>query len=261
MMALVASVLVPAFLLQHFYEAPDVTVLPRPEPPPPYYADYAYEPLGGRPIRVSLNGVEFNLPRGRGMSFSLVLDDEVRQVEFNTRGFERNPYQQQMLAVLEERHDAVPIIGFSLYHFGSTTGSPCNPDNGDWNVQFCHAVEALSDLRYEGVFNWDMALRVYSSRNRFYFHSPSFHTMLYDNDKLRTEIEYSDKNLKAYDGCLSPIITSSRHLSTNHFRCEIRLYYSNRLYLRSNYVISTTNINLRDKIRDLFVRLLNTMMN
>ena len=85
--------------------------------------------------------------------------------------------------------------------------------------------------------------------------------MLYDNDKLRKEIEYSDKNLKAYDGCLSSIITSSRHIRENHFRCEIRLYYSNRLYLRSNYAISTTHIDLRDEIRDLFVRLLNKMMN
>lgn len=99
---LAASVFGLALLMQHLHENdPGFRAWFEPEAPepPPYYAEYAYEPLGGRPIRVSLNGVTFNLPRGTGMRITLVLDGEVRRVDFSRHGFERNPYQQQMLAM------------------------------------------------------------------------------------------------------------------------------------------------------------------
>ena len=55
---LAASVFGLALLMQDLYENdPGFRAWFEPETPepPPYYADYAYEPLGGRPIRVSLN--------------------------------------------------------------------------------------------------------------------------------------------------------------------------------------------------------------
>ena len=248
-MALVGSVLVPAFLLQHFYEAPDVTVLPRPEPPPPppYYADYAYEPLGGRPIRVSLNGVEFNLPRGRGMSFSLVLDDEVRRVDFSPRGFERNPYQQQMLAVLEERHDAVPIIGFGLRSF-DTIWSPCSPDNGDWNVPFCRAIGDLSTDSKLEFFQWRNSLSV--RRNRFHS-SPNitgFPEILFGNEDFRRSGRIENLNFSFENGCMRGInIRPPRSRFQGHF-CKLLIFHETGFLIKTYYYFNTFNSFLIDDL-------------
>lgn len=251
---LAASVFGLALLMQHLYENdPGFRAWFEPETPepPPYYADYAYEPLGGRPIRVSLNGVAFNLPRGRGMSFALVLDGEVRRVDFSPRGFERNPYQQQMLAMLEERHDAVPIIGFGLFNFGSDTGSPCRPDNGDWNVRFCRKAEALYDGRFDGNFQWQKSLHARSTRNRFYVNLPSFHRNIFDNEEFREEIEEAENNFKRYSGCLDRTRKPGQRYNFENRFCETRLYHTNNFLVKSNYVVNSNSFHAVSEILQL----------
>lgn len=235
---LAASVFGLALLMQHLHENdPGFRAWFEPETPepPPYYADYAYEPLGGRPIRVSLNGVAFNLPRGTGMRISLVLDGEVRQVDFMPHGFERNPYQQQMLAMLEERHDAVPIIGFGLFNFGSDTGSPCRPDNGDWNIRFCRKVEALINEAASGNFVWQGSLSFRQNRFR---HSPSstgFPGILFGNEAFRrsAEINFSFSNFE--NGCMTGTSSPPRHQGFGGHYCKILLFHEAGFMTETNY--------------------------
>lgn len=260
---LAASVFGLALLMQHLHENdPGFRAWFEPEAPepPPYYAEYAYEPLGGRPIRVSLNGVTFNLPRGTGMRITLVLDGEVRRVDFSRHGFERNPYQQQMLAMLEERHDAVPIIGFGLRSF-DTIWSPCNPDNGDWNVRFCRKVEALYDGRFDGHFQWKKSLHVFSTRNRFYVHSPSFHRNIFRNEEFREEVEEEKYSFKRYSGCLDRTRKPGQRYNFENRFCETRFYHNNNFYAKSIYVANPNSFYTVSEILQLKSEIVSELFN
>gem|GEM_PF-3425156 len=248
---LAASVFGLALLMQHLYENdPGFRAWFEPETPepPPYYADYAYEPLGGRPIRVSLNGVAFNLPRGTGMHITLVLDGEVRQVDFMPHGFERNPYQQQMLAMLEERHDAVPIIAFGLFNFGSDTGSPCRPDNGDWNVRFCRAIGDLSTDSKLEFFQWRNSLSV--RQNRFHS-SPNitgFPGILFGHEDFRRSGKIENLNFTFENGCKRDIgISHPRSRFQGHF-CKLLIFHETGFLIETYYYFSTFNSSLIDDL-------------